>query len=208
MPIRRMSPKWSLLALPVLMLFLAGCPFDPKKDTKDPPIINPDYVPNTSISNVLANLKTSYNKQNIEEYKALLHPNYMYIFDPRDVGTHGIPESWIYADEVESATHLFEKQPNSDGYKMETMTLNFTTGSDTQSEVEPGWRKVTLTQIMLLVDTVHKDNGDPLRYEVLGDQADIHLIQTDETDPNTHLKLWKIIYWVDRPVGLLLAAKN
>lgn len=208
MPIRRMSPKWSLLALPVVMLFLAGCPFDPKKDPKVPEPVDPDYVANTSISNVLKNLKTSYNLKNIEEYKALLHPNYQYIFDPRDVGTHGIPDSWLYTDEVESATHLFAKDPNTDGYKMEDISLTFTAGSDVVSEVEPGWRKVTLTQIVLLVDTRHQTNGDPLQYQVIGDQADIHFLQTDETDETTHLKLWKIIYWVDKPVGALLAAKN
>ncbi len=209
MSFHRVIVKWSLLALPVLLLLMAGCPFSPEKDPKppvDPP--DPDYVANTSITNVLANLKTSYNKQNIEQYKALLHQDYLYIFDPRDVGTHGIPESWIYPDEVASAEHLFRSDPNTDGYKMETISLNYLPGSDVVSQVEPGWRMVTLTQITLLVDTRHKDNGKQLLYQVIGDQADIHFIQTDAIDQASGLRIWKIIYWVDKPIGALLAAKN
>ncbi len=41
----------------------------------------------------------------------------------------------------------------------------------------------------------------------LGDQADIHFIRTDEIDPASRARIWKIIYWVDKPIGAL-AAKN
>jgi hypothetical protein len=210
MSFHKFGLRWSLLVLPVLLLLMAGCPFSPEKDPK-PPVdpVDPDYVANTSITNVLANLKTVYNKHNnIEQYKALLDESYQYIFDPQDVGTNGIPEAWGKADDVVSAEHLFRSDPNADGYKMEQISLNFLPGSDVVSEVEPAWRKVTLTQITLLVDTRHKDNGDPLRYEVIGDQADIHFLQTNDTDPTSGARIWKIVYWVDKPIGALVAAKN
>jgi hypothetical protein len=170
---------------------------------------DPDpYMRQTSIANCLFNLKLSYNQRNEAKFNDLLDATYQYIFDPRDVGTHGIPESWGRADEIVSATNIFTAQANADGYVCEHISLNFQSGSDVVSEVEPGWRKVTLTQITLLVDARHRDNGDPLRYEVIGDQADIHFIQTDAIDQPSGLRIWKIIYWVDKPIGAKTATEH
>ena len=206
MTLRGMNIKWSLALLPILLV-LVGCPFSPDKNKEpiDPPVS--EYLERTSISNVLYNLKLSYNKKNIEEYKLLLHSEFTNVFDPNDIGgEHDIPESWGYADEVASATNLFGNQPNADGYRCETISLAFTAGADVESQY-PGWRKVTLTQVQLNVDTRHKDSGDQLLYQVLGDQADLFFVQTDETN-DQGAKLWRIIRWEDKPVGAKLLAKN
>jgi|WetSurMetagenome_2_1015567.scaffolds.fasta_scaffold77516_3 hypothetical protein len=204
MSFRRVVIRRSLVLLP-LLLMLTGCPFSPDHSTRPPIIPDSPYHARTSISDVLYNLKLSYNEKNIEEYRLLLNDEYTYVFDPKDVGHNGIPDSWGKADDILSAEHLFSKQPNLDGYKMEAISLNFEEGADVVSTVEPTWRMVTLSQIMLLIDT-RNAAGEALRYEVLGDQADIHFIKTNEIDPKSGLNLWQIIYWVDRPVTLL--AKN
>jgi hypothetical protein len=208
MSFRRVGIRASLPALPMLLL-LAGCPFTPDRKNKPDPIPpDLDYVANTSITNVLANLKTSYNKHNnIEQYKKLLDPSYTYIFDPRDVGgEHNIPESWGYSDDVLSAEHLFGSEPNVDGYRMEDINLTFSYGADVVSTVQSNWRMVTLAQIALYVYT-RNNAGESLIYEALNSKAEIHFIRTDELDPASQARIWKIIYWVDKP-DAALAAKN
>jgi hypothetical protein len=209
MMLRRANVKWSFLLLPVLLIF-TGCPFSPEKDnTPDPPQPS-EYKARTSISNVLFNLQHSWEKKNIEAYRDLLSEDYTYVFDPKDVGSgQGIPESWGLADELVSATNLFSNAENADGYRCQTISLDFVSGPVSQSDVDPEWRMVTLSQIQLLVDTRKSDTGDPLMYQVLGDQADLHFRQTNETDPDSGEKLWEITYWKDRPVETpTLAAKN
>lgn len=193
-----------LCTILAFMSFLAfpGCS-DDKKKGPDP---EPDpYMKQTSITNCLYNLKLSYNQQNVAKYRSLIDLEYTYIFDPRDVGMHGIPESWFYVDEVASAAALFDSLPNLDGYVCESISLNFTTGPETESEVDTTWTEVKLTQIQLLVDCRHRVNHDPLEYQVIGDQATLAFHETDETDPASGLKIWKIIYWVDQPTGGLKA---
>jgi hypothetical protein len=192
-----MRIRFGVLLL-AMSLSIVGCSDDKKKiDDAEPD----PYMKQTSIANCLFNLKLSYTQRNVAKYSSLFDEQYTYVFDPRDVGTHGIPETWGRSDELLSATHLLDSLQNSDGYVCEHISLNFIAGADVASEVEPAWRKVTLTQITLLVDCRHQDTGEPLRYEMIGDQADIHFIQTAETDPSSGLRIWKIIYWVDKPIG-------
>lgn len=204
---RRVRPSGGLLLLPIL-LGLAGCPFSPSDNTDPPPPPPREYHERTAIDSVLFNLKLSYNKKNIEEYKDVLHSEFANFFSPNDIGgPHNIPESWGYADEVASATNLFGNQPNADGYRCETISLGFTAGPDVPSELGEGWRKVTLTQVQLNVDTRHQTNGDQLMYQVLGDQADLFFVQTDEIGSNGG-HLWRIIRWEDKPLGKRLLAAN
>jgi hypothetical protein len=199
-----MRPRlWaSLLVLGVLLL---GCS-DDKKKPEDP---EPDpYMKQTSITNCLFNLKLAYNQQDMERYRALLHDAYTYVFSPQDAGHANIPDSWGKADEILSATHLFGGLPNLDGFVCQTVSLNFMAGADVVSAIDPSWRDVRLSQIQLLLDCVHQGTEEPLRYEMLGDQADLSFVQTAEIDPDSGLKLWKIIMWVDRPVNFKTGTKQ
>jgi hypothetical protein len=190
-----MGTRFTTIVLVSLALLL-GCSEDSKKKY---PVADP-YKKQTSIANCLYNLKLAYNQRDIEKYKALVHEQYTYVFDPRDVGHAGIPESWGRADDILSATRLFGGLPNADGYVAQTITLDFEVGLDVQSGIDPHWRDVTLSQVRLLIDCIHQSTEEPLRYEMLGDQADLSFVQTDEIDPDSELRLWKIIYWVDKPV--------
>jgi hypothetical protein len=193
------------VALLVLGVLGLGCS-DDKKKTVDP---EPDpYMKQTSITNCLFNLKLSYNQRNVAKYSSLFDEGYMFVFDPSDVVTHGIPESWGRPDEIVSATNLFTALPNADGYVCESISLNFLAGAEAPSQADSAWTEVTLSQVTLLVDSRHPSNGDPLRYEVIGDQADIHFIQTAETDPSSGLKIWKIIQWIDKPIGAKTATET
>ncbi len=205
MQFRRVIMRWSLM-LPVLLLTLTACPFSPDHGGPIDPKPDPDYKPRISISNVLDNLKTSYNLKNIEEIQGPPARILYLCFRSSGRGAARHPGVMGKPDDILSAEHLFNREPNADGYRMDSITLSFEHGIDVVSPVDPTWRKVTLSQIQLLIDTRHATNGDQLRYEVLGDEAYIHFIQTDEIDPESGSKLWQIIYWEDRPVTLL--AKN
>lgn len=192
-----MRPR--LCALLILGVFLLGCP-DDKKKTEDP---EPDpYMKQTSITNCLFNLQFSYTQRNVARFSSLFDDGFIFVFDPLDVGWHGIPESWGRADEILSATHLLDSLQNADGYVCESIRLSFVAGAVVQNPAFATWKDVTLSQIVLLVDSRNQTTSDPLRYEVLGDQADLSFVQATETDPSSGLKIWKIIQWVDRPVGL------
>ncbi len=196
-----------LVALPLAVVVLTGCPFSPKhNDTK--PVEPSNYLPQTTIPNVIANLSRSYTERNYEEYQKLLDSSYEYIFAPQDIGgPNNIPASWGRADELVSADHMFNKASNKDGYWAESISLSFTAGADTATVLNPSWRKVVLKDVTLRVYSRHETTSDPLTYEVLGDQANLYFFLTDETAPGTNLKVWKIVRWEDKPiVGAVAAA--
>ncbi len=201
---RSLARRWSILILPAFLL-LAGCPFSPeKKDPVDPPP-DSEYLALTSISNVISNLKKSYERMNYPEYSKLLADDFEYVFAPEDVGgPNNIPESWGKADELLSAEHMFSSQPNKDGYRADDIKLTFTAGSEETTPLDPTWKLVKLTQIHLMVNTNHPEKGQ-LLYEATNDQAWLYFLQTTEVDPTSGKKLWKIVRWEDKPIGAIAA---
>ncbi len=189
--------SWPCILVLSLALIL-GCSSDAQKKPGPPPSI---YLPRTSITNVLANLTRAYTEKNYEEYQKLVDTSYEYIFAPQDIGgPSNIPASWGRADELASANNLFNKEPNKDGYWAETISLSYTAGPDTTTNLNPNWRKVVLKDVLLRVNSRHKTTSDPLTYEVSGDEADLYLVQTQETAPGTDLHIWRIVRWEDKPI--------
>ncbi len=186
------------LALAALFV-LPGCS---DEKVSCPPEIPPGYVSQNTIAGVLAHLKTAYNGKNAAEFSALLDDPFTFVFDPRDVGgPHNIPTSWDLAAEVQSATRMLGGQPNQDGYRPVSISLNFTSGADDTTGLDPTWRKVRLTQVQLYVDCRHQASGEQLIYEVNGDRADLYLRQTEAIDPFVGGRIWKIVRWEDKPIG-------
>jgi hypothetical protein len=187
-----------VLALAALLV-IPGCS---DEKVSCPPEIPPGYVSQNTIAGVLTHLKTAYNGKGAAEFTALLDDPFTFVFAPPDVGgEHGIPASWDRAAEVQSATRMFGGQANQDGYRCESISLNFTPGPDDTTGLDPTWRKVRLSQIQLSVDCRHEAHGDRLIYEITGDMADLYLRQTEEIDPFVGGRIWKIIRWEDKPIG-------
>lgn len=67
----------------------------------------------TSPVNVLKNVAIAYNQRNIDLYKKSLSTNFVFYFDPRDVGqnppnkTYVIPESWSYTEDWQATYNMF-----------------------------------------------------------------------------------------------------
>jgi hypothetical protein len=188
------------VVLAVTLSLLGGCSDDSKKVIEDP--IPDPYTKPTSVSNVLYNLKLSYNLRDLAKYRECFVDEYVYVFDPVDVGgEHNIPELWGKADEILSAAHLFANQPNVDGYRCDSLSLSFTAGVEQPSSIDGSWRMVTLSQVQLIVYAQQEDNGEPLWYEVNNDRADLHFVRTAEVEPVSGERIWKIVYWVDKHNG-------
>jgi hypothetical protein len=193
--------------LPFLLLTVilaGGCASDSKKKEPDP---DPSlYLPQTSIANVLANLKRGYQEKNYGEYRKLLDAPFEYVFAPQDVGgPNNIPGSWGLADELTSANNMFSGLPNRDNYWADTIKLVFTAGADTPTDLNPNWRKVVLSNVNLEIESREMTSSDPLTYQIIGDKAELYFVQTDETAPGTDLRIWKIIRWDDKPISYGIA---
>ena len=107
---------------------------------------NPHYrlVP-TSPCAVLVNVETAFNRRDINLLKAMLSPNFVFYFDPDDVGqtppggSYIIPESWSYTEFWQSVKKMFEfayaisltiptgsvgtPDPNATTYKVENISI-------------------------------------------------------------------------------------
>jgi hypothetical protein len=92
-------------------LALTGCLFSP------PPKVPPQQpVEMTTPANVLKNIAIAYNQRNIDLYKKALSPDFVFYFDPRDVGGTPpgkpniiIPESWSYTEDWGATYNMFQK---------------------------------------------------------------------------------------------------
>jgi hypothetical protein len=180
-------------------MLAGGCASDARKR---PIIDHPlEYLPQTSTTNVLANMARAYKEMSYEEYRKLLDVSFEYVFAPQDTGgPDSIPGSWGLSDELLSASHLLGHVVNSDGYLADAINVSFTQGPDTPADLNPEWRKVVLSSVNLAVAAREGTSNDPLTYQVIGDEANLYLVQTEETAPGTDLRIWKIIRWEDRPL--------
>lgn len=108
---RRIGRTASLLTgASLAALLFTGCLFSPPKtqDPEAPPVMN-------SPANVLKTVEIAYNQLNIHYYKSTLSENFVFYFDPDDVGqtppvgTYIIPESWSYTEDWKATERMFAR---------------------------------------------------------------------------------------------------
>jgi hypothetical protein len=81
---------------------------------EEPPPAPTHFEPSPPV-NVLKNVETSFNRRDINLLKAMLSPNFVFYFDPRDVGQNPpgrqyvIPESWTRTEFLRAVTNMFKK---------------------------------------------------------------------------------------------------
>lgn len=64
--------------------------------------------------NCLKNIERSYNDRNINLYKVCLSPNFIFYFNPNDIGqnpsgNYVIPESWNYTEDWNATSNMFQE---------------------------------------------------------------------------------------------------
>jgi hypothetical protein len=108
--IRKISRAAALIAATALAaLLFTGCLFSPPGpgEEQEPPVMN-------SPVNVLKTIEIAYNQKTIQYYKDALSENFIFYFDPDDVGQNPpgkeyvIPESWSYTEDWQATERMFE----------------------------------------------------------------------------------------------------
>ncbi len=133
----------------VAALALAGCG-ETVVDGGGPPI--PEYA---SPATVLKAVQISFNQRNINYLKQSLSPNFIFYFDPRDVGKNPpggnyiIPESWSHDEFLNGANNMLQK-----AYAID-FSIN-TTGVGTPGEKETTYRADNVTlSLLVYIDEVN-----------------------------------------------------
>jgi hypothetical protein len=110
--IRKISRAAALtIAAALAALLFTGCLFSPpeEENPQAPPVMD-------SPANVLKTVEIAYNQRDIQYYKDALSENFVFYFDPDDVGQHppgvpnyAIPESWTYTADWQATNNMFEQ---------------------------------------------------------------------------------------------------
>jgi len=149
----------------------------------------PDRVEPTSPANVLKNVAISFNQRDVNLLKAMLSTDFVFYFDPRDVGQrppgkpeYRIPESWSRTEFSQAVKNVFDKAYS--------INLSIPTGRvGTPGENETTYRADNVS-ISLLVMITELDgfiaekgycNFEFERYEAAGGK-----------------KYWRLTAWWDR----------
>ncbi|RJR29747.1 MAG: hypothetical protein C4574_03120 [Candidatus Latescibacterota bacterium] len=103
----RGSARAAAVAAALGLFFLSGCILGTDEDDK-PKEPTPDYRPLTDKDNVIHNLIESYKWCDIEEYEKLLHPDYVWRNQERDVVMGGLPEYFTRDEDLASTGNLFK----------------------------------------------------------------------------------------------------
>jgi len=122
----------------------------------------PDRVEPTTPANVLKNVEISFNQRDVNLLKAMLSTNFVFYFDPRDVGKNPpgshyvIPESWSYTEFWQALNNMFDK-----AY---AINLSIPTGRvGTPGENETTYRADNISlSLLVMVDELNgfiADNG-------------------------------------------------
>jgi hypothetical protein len=148
----------------------------------------PDRLEPTSPANVLKNVAISFNQSDIILLKAMLSEDFVFYFDPRDVGSsppgsqYRIPESWSYVEFWHALGNMFDKAYS--------INLSIPTGRvGTPGENETTYRADNISlSLLVMVDELNgfiADKGycnfEFQRYEGAGGK-----------------KYWRLTGWWDR----------
>jgi len=99
-----------IITLVIITLLALACGEEEGITRPRIPVTNPVYP-----ADVIENVETSFNQRNIDLLKKCLSPNFVFYFDPRDVGKNPpgsmyvIPESWSYTEFWQAAQKMFTK---------------------------------------------------------------------------------------------------
>jgi hypothetical protein len=157
-------------------------------------VTKPGPAEPTTPANVLKNVEMSFNQRDIGLLKAMLSPNFVFHFDPRDVGQsppgkyYIIPESWTRAEFLKAVANMFAKAPRI-SFSIETDNV----GKPRPEETEYYAEKVP-AELLAMLDDI---NG------YIGYSASTFAFESYRTEGGA--KYWRLTEWRDN--GGYLAEK-
>jgi hypothetical protein len=177
-----------------------GCPFSPEKD-KPPDVVEDPFPASVNIDILLDNFLKAYTTMNYNEYEKLLDEAFEFVFDPDDIGEeNGYKERYSRGEELDSTRNMFSQQPDTKNRIAQSIRMSFVRGEPEQSPENDQWKKVVLSTFELEVEAIQADDGETWFLRTKGGYfVDLHVVQSEEIDPATDARIWKIIQMVDRP---------
>ena len=199
---RRTQPNRSFaLVAALLVAILAGCGGGKAKLIPPDQPANPDYLEQSSAVNLLANLRTSYEKREFPEYNNLFSQDYIFVFNPADVEDpfNPTPQQWARADEMDSAENLFAND------RVDGITLNWSIGALAADDTYPGhpW-KIRVDNVQLDIQTRAED-GTVWIYQVNGATHVYFFREAPAERASDGKTKWYCTRWEDSPIGLFKA---
>jgi len=193
---RKCGPILLVLCLPLAV----SC--GEKKSTK--PLVDPNYRPQSSPANVLANLRQAYVDRNETAYAKLFAPEFLFYFDEWDVNNpnNPTPPSWSLTDELESMHNMFTAS------LIDRIELSFVqdTATPATGEME-GTSRVLMHEIFLRLDT-RKPDGSPLQQVVNSGLACFYLKEYPGETAEDGAAIWRIVRWDDQGLGTLFRSRS
>ena len=155
---------------------------------------NVDYrVVPTSPRAVLVNVETAFNRRDINLLKAMLSENFVFYFDPDDVGQNPppgggyiIPETWSYTEFWQAVEHLLEK-----AYAISLTIPAAEVGTPGPEETTYDAENINI-KILVMVDEV---NG------YLGDNGYCNF-RFERYDGSGGEKFWRLTGWWDNTAAM------
>jgi len=174
--------RYILLAAAVALAALS-CEETPTEPPPNPPLAN------ISPANVLGNVEISFNRRDLEVLKSALSRNFVFYFDPDDVGqsppgsNYIIPESWTYTDFTGAVANMFEN-----AHSISLQINKSAVGTPGENETTYKAENVTINLLVMI---------DELNGFRAGDYGYCNYA-FERYDGEGGKKLWRLTGWWDR----------
>jgi hypothetical protein len=151
-------------------------------------VTKPGPAEPTTPANVLKNVEMSFNQRDIGLLKAMLSPNFVFHFDPRDVGQsppgsqYVIPETWSYTEFWRAVSNMFTK-----AYSIDLKIPTGRVGTPGENETTYLAENVSIS-LLVMVDEL---NG----YIADGGYCNFEFERYEAVSGK---KYWRLINWWDR----------
>jgi hypothetical protein len=153
----------------------------------------PDRLEPTSPASVIENVEISFNQHDVDPLKRVLGPDFVFYFDPDDVGQnppgkpYKIPESWSYTEFWTALRSMFQK-----AYSIKLSIPTSRVGTPSPSQTTYKAENVSISLVVM----VDENNG----YQA--DQGYCNFAFESYTS-EAGKKCWRLTKWWDRTsVGL------
>jgi len=147
-----------------------------------------DRVEATSPAGVLGNVAISFNRRDVNLLKAMLSEDFVFYFDPRDVGqnppgsTYIIPESWSYTEFWQAAQKMSTK-----AYSINLSIPTGRVGEPGESETTYKAENISISLLVMIDDL----NG------FIADGGYCNF-EFERYDSASGKKYWRLTKWWDR----------
>ncbi|MEE9457000.1 MAG: hypothetical protein V3W11_07615 [bacterium] len=149
----------------------------------------PDRLEPTTPANVLKNVAISFNQRDVILLKAMLSPDFVFYFDPRDVGqsppgrpSYRIPESWSYAEFWPALKNMFDK-----AYSINLSIPTSRVGTPGENETTYKANNINIS-LLVMVDELNGFIVDPGYCN----------FEFDKYTTKESKKYWRLTGWWDR----------